>query len=144
MGYNKAQAEAIWKQWKEKEELLLRKEGASEEMIERLRQSDWEDFKAERRYREHTRVFLEDVELPGGDIAGPEMEDINVLLNCIENQQLLYILLTADKKTQELIVLRMRGYQIKEIAAMTGTPEQTLYTRLNRLKKKIKKLLEGE
>lgn len=139
MGYNKAKAEAIWKQWKEKEEMLLRREGASEEMIKSLRQSDWEDFKAERRYQEHTMVFFYgDAELPGGDIAGLEMEDMNTLLNCIENQQLLHILLAADKKTQELILLRMRGYQIKEIAAMTGTPEQTLYTRLNRLKKKIK------
>ncbi|WP_073104066.1 hypothetical protein [Hespellia stercorisuis] len=72
------------------------------------------------------------------------MEDMNALLNCMGNPQLLHILLTADRKMQEILLLRMQGYQSKEIDAMTGPSEQTLYTRLNRLKKKIKKLLESE
>ena len=48
MAYKKAREEQKWKQWKEKEEVLLREFGMDEESIQELRSSDWEDFKAER------------------------------------------------------------------------------------------------
>lgn len=144
MAYNKAKAEHIWRKWKEKEELQLRKAGISDETIEKLRKLDWEDFKAERRYREHTAILLGEADLPGNEMAESDINDINGLLNCVEDQRLLHILLEADKSTLQIILFKYMGYQIKEIAKMTGTPEQTLYTRMNRLKKKIKKILEDE
>ena len=77
-------------------------------------------------------------------MAEPDIDDIAGLLNGVEDQRLLHILLEADKGTLQIILFKMMGYQIKEIAEMTETPEQTLYTRMNRLKKKIKKIMEGE
>ena len=53
MTFNKAKEELKWKCWKDKEEKVLRKLGMEESSIEILRQMDWEDFNAERRYREH-------------------------------------------------------------------------------------------
>jgi len=37
----------------------------------------------------------------------------------------------------------MWGFSIREIAEQTGIPEKTIYTRMDRLKKKIKKFLKG-
>ena len=56
MTFNKAKEELKWKCWKDKEEKVLRKSGMEESSIEILRQMDWEDFNAERRYREHIAV----------------------------------------------------------------------------------------
>lgn len=137
MAYNKAKAEHIWRKWKQKEELQLRKAGISEEIIDKLRKLDWEDFKAERRYREHTVILIGDADIQGNEMAEPDIKDINGLLNCVEDQRLLHILMEADQSTLQIILFKLMGYQIKEIAKMTGTPEQTLYTRMNRLKKKI-------
>lgn len=144
MAYNKAKAESIWKRWKEKEEVRLRELEVSEEIIESLRQADWEDFKAERRYQEHTVRLLGDDDLPGCETPEPDIQDTSDLLNCVENQNLLHVLLKEDKKTIQIIILRMMGYQIKEIAEMEAIPEQTIYTRLNRLRKKINKIMMSE
>lgn len=144
MEYNKAKAENIWKRWKKKEEVRLRELEVSEEIIECLRQADWEDFKAERRYQEHTVRLHGDYDLPGCEMLEPDIQDISDLLNYVENQTLLHVLLEEDKKTLQIILLRMKGYQIKEIAEMEETPEQTIYTRLNRLRKKINKNMMSE
>ena len=53
MAYNKAKEEYRWNQWKAEEEQILREQGVEEETIQKLREYDWEDFKAERRFREH-------------------------------------------------------------------------------------------
>ena len=53
---------------------------------------------------------------------------------------LLHILLQSDKTTLQIILLKMWGFTVKEIAIKMGIPEKTIYTRMNRLKrKKLKK-----
>ena len=64
MAYNKAKEEYRWNQWKAEEEKILREQGVEEEMIQKLREYDWEDFKAERRFREHQTSLLDCMELP--------------------------------------------------------------------------------
>ena len=46
MTYNKAKEERKWKQWKEQEERILRESGVREEVIQRIRELDWQDFNA--------------------------------------------------------------------------------------------------
>ena len=48
-----------------------------------------------------------------------------------------------DKKTLQILLLKMWGFSIQEIAEQTGIPKKTIYTRMDRLKKKIKKFLKG-
>lgn len=59
MTFHKAKEEYKWKQWKEQEERILRKSGVSEEVIQRLRELDWQDFNAERRFWEHFSSLLQ-------------------------------------------------------------------------------------
>ena len=49
MSYNYAREAKKWKQWKQKEETLLRLLGADEEMILKLRDYDYQMFLADRR-----------------------------------------------------------------------------------------------
>lgn len=53
MTFHKAKEEYKWKQWKEQEEKILRESGVSEEVIQRIRELDWQDFNADRRFWEH-------------------------------------------------------------------------------------------
>ena len=53
MTFHKAKEESKWKQWKEAEESKMRELGVQEEIILKLREQDWEDFKKERNYNEH-------------------------------------------------------------------------------------------
>ena len=113
MTFHKAKEESKWKQWKEQEERILRKSGVSEEVIQRLRELDWQDFNAERRFWEHFS----------------------------SNQEELYTR-ELDKKTLQILLLKMWGFSVHEIAGQMGLPEKTIYTRIERLKKKIKKVLK--
>lgn len=141
MTFNKAKEEQKWKLWKEREECTMRESGMSEEAIQRLRQMDWEDFNEERRYREH---LLEGSLEPGAEYYKEPISiamNIQQLFDSVENEQLLHTLLEADKKTLQILLLKMWGFSIKEISIQTGMPEKTIYTRMDRLKKKIKKFL---
>ena len=141
MTYSKAGEESKWRKWKEQEEEKLRELGVEEDIIESLRQFDWEIFKSERRYKEH-RVLENDLI---GQKADKEKEqdicDVQQLLDSVDNQQLLHILLSADKKTLQVILLEMMGYSLSEICSQMGLNKKTIYTRLGRLKKKIKKII---
>ena len=77
----------------------------------------------------------------------PELLDrlfIHTLLDTVENEELLQILLSTDKKTLQMVVLKMMGYAPKEISHHMELPEQTVYTRLRRLREKIKKSMKFE
>ena len=63
MAYNKAKEEYRWNQWKAEEEKILREQGVDEETIQKLREYDWNDFNAERRFREHQTSLLDCMEL---------------------------------------------------------------------------------
>lgn len=141
MTYNKAMEERKWKKWKQQEEIKLRQYGMDEQAILELRRLDWEVFNAERRFREHQEVLPE---YPTEREALPkerEVRNVRDLLDAIENEQLLHIMLNADKTTLQLLLLKMMGYSTREIAGAIGVREKTIYTKLERLKKKIKKIL---
>lgn len=68
--------------------------------------------------------------------------DIQQLFDSIENEQLLHTLLESDKKTLQILLLKICGFSVSEISVQSGIPEKTIYSRIDRLKKKIKKVLK--
>lgn len=144
MAYNKAREERKWKQWKEKEEQQLRESGMSEDSIHRLREGDWDEFKSERLYQMRRAEYPAYPIWDGTDIFEPEITEIDQLLNVISNKKIFTILKAADKETLKIIILKMMGFSVSEIAGKMDFPEQTVYTRMRRLRKKLKKYLESE
>lgn len=141
MAYNKAREEYRWKLWKKHEEDILRKLGMDEDAIQKLRESDWEDFNADRRFQEHqTPVDYMESLLEEKKEQEPEIQKVDDLLNSIGDERLLHILLETDKKTLQIIIMKMVGYTPKEISRYMNIPEQTVYTKLRRLREKIKKI----
>lgn len=139
MTYNKAKEEWKWKQWKKKEEEQLRFWGMDEASIQELRRRDWEEFKAERRYLEHRAVFQEYMELESLEMKEQELNGIQALLDSIDDERLLHILLASDRKTLQILLLKMMGFSTEEIADELRVSEYSIYNRIKRLKKKIKK-----
>ena len=139
MAYNKAGEERKWRQWKEKEEALLRTLGMDEEAIQELRRSDWEDFKAERRYQDHRAAFPEYQDWESTVMSEQEVSNISALLNSVSDKQLFEVLWNTDKKTLHFLLLKMMGFSGREISEKTGVSEYTINTKIKRLRKKIKK-----
>ncbi|NSD67280.1 sigma-70 family RNA polymerase sigma factor [Dorea longicatena] len=142
MTFHKAKEEYKWKQWKEQEEKILKEYGVSEEVIQRIRELDWQDFNADRRFWEHFSSNQEELYTQKKEEESSVVLSIQQLLDSIENEQLLHILLETDRRTLQIVLLKMWGFSVREIAGQMGLPEKTIYTRIERLKKKIKKVLK--
>ena len=140
MAFNKAREERKWKQWKEKEEALLRTLGVDEESILELRSSDWEEFKAERRFQDHRASFPQHFDWGSSAEDEQEINNISVLLDSIDDEHLFHILLDTDRGTLQFLLMRMMGFSVPEIAEELKISEYAVYNRIKRLKKKIKKL----
>lgn len=141
MAYNKAKEEKKWKEWKEREEKQMRELGVDETVILKLRELDWSDFNEERRYREHQADFPDYDLLSPVELEEPELDDVQRLLDAIEDEELLHIMLGADRVMLQILLLRIMGYSVCEIAGQLGITERAIYCRIDRLKKKIKKFL---
>lgn len=142
LAYNKAKEENKLRLWKEAEENKLRSLGVDEDTIEKLRVHDWEVFNSDRRFYQRLKdvaTYLEEME---ADAELPEIRSVDDLLNSIENQKLHQALIMVDKLTLQIVLMRLQGYKSSEIADLLGLSEQTVYKRMQRYKKKIKKILK--
>ena len=70
-----------------------------------------------------------------------EVKTVDDLLNEIENENLYQALLTVDRRTLQIVLLKMKGYSTKEIAPIVGLTTGAVYSRLEYLRKKLKKVL---
>ena len=70
-----------------------------------------------------------------------ELNGIQDLLDSIDDESLLHILLASDRKTLRILLLKIAGFSVPEIAEELKVSEYAIYNRIKRLKKKIKKIL---
>ena len=139
MSYNHGKEERKWLRWKLAEEKVLRACGMDERTIEQLRLWDRAMFNSDRRFYEKlqdTGTYLDSV---AGSEAPTEIYTVEDLLNDIENAELLKALLTVDKLTLQITLLKMNGYSTNEIAILVHLSTDAIYKRIAVLKKKLKK-----
>ena len=138
MSYNHGKEERRWKRWKLAEEKVLRACSMDENTIEQLRLWDRAMFNSDRRFYEKlqdTGTYLDSV---AGSEAPTEIYTVEDLLNDIENAELLKALLTVDKLTLQITLLKMNGYSTNEIAILVHLSTDAIYKRIAVLKKKLK------
>ena len=111
MAYNNGRENRKWLIWKEVEEKILREHGVDETIIEQIRTDDRADFNSNRRFYYWTSDFGE------------------------------YLEGMADRRTLQIILLKMQGYSAKEIAPLVGLTTGAIYARLDHLRKKLRKIL---
>ena len=140
MAYNKASEERKWRYWKEEEEKKLRELGMNEEKIRKLRQMDWKDFLEERRYRERLEETMQEIDTEKPEDGEPVAMDVRELLDHVGDRRLYELLKDTEHQTLEILLLSTWGYSGREIAKIMGMAEQTVYTKRNRLRKKLKNL----
>lgn len=116
--------------------------GVNEDTIEKLRVHDWAIFNSERRYYQKVQdagTYLEEI---AGDNTQPEIKTVKSFLDSIEDEKLYQLLLTVDKLTLQIVVMKMQGYSTAEIAAKLSLTPKSVYRRIDRLKEKLKWFLE--
>ena len=75
------------------------------------------------------------------DTVQPEVKTVEEFLDSIENEVLYQELHQLDKLTLQALLMRMQGFSVTEISVELSLNKEVIYKRLNRFKKKIKKLL---
>ena len=141
MIFNHGQAKCEWLRKKQEEEKILREYGMSEVLIEELRKSDLEDFNAERRFYEHNVLSIydvnsadDDMRFSTEDVDGMEVFTVEAMLDEIEDARLFQILSHTEEKTLKILLLRLNGYSLHDIAQVLRMNEKAVSARLNRLK----------
>ena len=141
MIYNNGQAKCEWLRKKQEKEKILRKYGMSKVLIEELRKSDLEEFKSERRFYEHNVQSIDDVNgadddvrFSTEDVDGMEAFTVEAMLDEIEDARLFQILSHTEEKTLKILLLRLNGYSLRDIAQVLRMNEKAVSARLNRLK----------
>ena len=138
MAYNHGKAERKWRLWKEAEEKLLRANGVEESIIEFLYIYDREEFNSDRRFYRRLNDVGEYIEETIAQEQSIEVGTVADMLDEIENENLYRALLTVDKRTLQIILLKMQGYSTKEIAPLVGLTTGAIYARLDHLRKNLK------
>ncbi len=141
MAYNHGKEERRWRIWKDSEEMTLRKYGVDENIIEQIRAYDREIFNSDRRFYQRlqeTGIYLDTAAESEQHI---EVKTVDDLLNEIENENLYKALLTIDRCTLQIVLLKIKGYSTKKIAPIVGLTTGAVYSRLEYLRKKLKKVL---
>ena len=141
MAYNHGREERKWRIWKEAEEPVLRKCGVDESTIEEIRTYDRAEFNSNRRFYRWTSDFGEYLEGMTEVEPFADVKTVADLLDEIENENLYRALLTVDKRTLQIVLLKMQGYSTKEIAPIVHVTTGAIYARLDHLRKKLRKIL---
>ena len=123
MAYNNGREDRKWRIWKEAEEKVLREHGVDEATIEQI------------------RIDGEYLEGMADREQSAEVKTVEDLLDEIEDENLYQALLTVDRRTLQIVLLKMKGYSTKEIAPLVHLTTGAIYARLDHLRKKLRKIL---
>lgn len=141
MAYNHGREERKWRLWKEAKEKILREYGVDESTIDEIRIYDRAEFNSNRRFYRYMNDVAEYLEEMADTEPQAEIRSVEDLLNEIDSEALYRALLTVDKRTLLILLLKMQGYSTKEIAPIVGLTTGAIYARLDHLRKKLKKIL---
>lgn len=119
MAYNHGKEERKWRIWKEAEEKILRDCGVDESIIEQIRTYDRADFNSNRRFYRRLNDVGEYIEKMETAEKQAEVKTVADLLNEIENKNLYRVLLTVDKRTLQIVLLKCRAIPQKKLLCLS-------------------------
>ena len=138
MAYNHGREDRKWRIWKEAEEKILRECGVDEATIEQIRTDDRADFNSNRRFYRWASDFGEYLEGMADREKQAEVKSVSDLLDEIENETLYLALITVDRRTLQIVLLKMQGYSTKEIATSVKLSTKSVYRRMEKLQSRLK------
>ena len=138
MAYNHGREDRKWRIWKEAEEKVLRECGVDEAVIEQIRTDDRADFNSNRRFYRWASDFGEYLESIADREKQAEVRSVSDLLDEIESENLYLALITVDRRTLQIVLLRMQGYSTKEIASLVHLTAGAICAGMQHLRKKLK------
>lgn len=138
MSYNYRKEYAKWKRWKEQEERILKQMNMPKNKINELREFDWAQFNAERRFTRKQSITNDQyfTLIPVNDKK--EFKNINDILDSIKDEALYEYLKDEEPVLLTVILLKIQGFSIKEISKVINMPISTIYRKIEKIKRNFK------
>ena len=138
MSYNYRKEYAKWKRWKEQEERILKQMNMPKNKINELREFDWAQFNDERRFTRKQNITNDQyfALIPVNDKK--EFKNINDILDSIEDEALYEYLKDEEPVLLTVILLKIKGFSIKEISKLINLPISTIYRKIEKIKRNFR------
>ena len=138
MAYNSLKSYWIWRRKKEAEEKEWRELGVDENIIEELHDFDRIAYNSDDRFYKRLSDIGDFYEEIIEDKSQREVTTVEQLLDQVESPAMYKILKKASEKTLQIILMRVRGYLVKDISEILHISKTSIYDRIKTVRKKLK------
>ena len=108
------------------------------QLLSKSAQMTGQTFNSNRRFYRWASDFGEYLEGMVDREKQTEIRSVSDLLDEIENETLYLVLITVDRRTLQIILLKMQEYSTKEIAAAVKLSTKSVYRRMDKLRSRLK------
>ena len=140
MVYNSLKSYWIWRRKKEAEEKEWRALGVDENIIAELHDFDRISYNSDDRFYKRLYNVGDFYEEIIEDKSQREVTTVEQLLDDVENPAIYKILKKASEKTLQIILMRVRGYSVKDISEILHLSKTSIYERIKKVREKLNKV----
>ena len=140
MVYNSLKSYWIWRRKKEAEEKEWRELGVDENIIEELHDFDRIAYNSDDRFYKRLYNVGDFYEEIIEDKSQREVTTIEQLLDEVENPAMYKILKKTSEKTLQILLMRVRGYSVKDITEILHLSKTSVYKRIKNVREKLNKV----
>ena len=140
MAYNSLKSYWIWRRKKEAEEKEWRELGVDENIIEELHDFDRIAYNSDDRFYKRLYNVGDFYEEIIEDRSQREVTNIEQLLDEVENPAMYKILKKTSEKTLQILLMRVRGYSLKDITEILHLSKTSDYKRIKNVREKLNKV----
>ena len=140
MVYNSLKSYWIWRRKKEAEENEWRELGVDENIIEELHDFDRIAYNSDDRFYKRLYNVGDFYEEIIEDRSQREVTTIEQLLDEVESPAMYKILKKTSEKTLQILLMRVRGYSVKDITEILHLSKTSVYKRIKNVREKLNKV----
>ena len=137
MAYNSLKSYWIWCRKKEAEEKEWRELGVDENIIEELHDFDRIAYNSDDRFYKRLYDVGDFYEEIIEDKSQREITSVEQLLDEVENPKMYKILKKTSEKTLQILLMRVRGYSVKDITEILHLSKTSVYKRIKNVREKL-------
>ncbi len=140
MVYNSLKSYWIWRRKKEAEEKDWRTLGVDENIIEEIHDFDRIAYNSDDRFYKRLYDVGDFYEEIIEDKSQKEVTTVEQLLDEVENPAMYKILKKTSEKTLQILLMRVRGYSVKDITEILHLSKTSVYKRIKNVREKLNKV----
>jgi len=140
MIYNSLKSYWIWRRKKEAEEKEFRALGVDENIIAELYDFDRIAYNSDDRFYKRLYDVGDFYEEIVEDNSQREITTVEQLLDEVENPAMYKILKETSERTLQILLMRVRGYSVKDISEILHISKTSVYQRIKNIREKLNKV----